>query len=51
VLDVHLPSFKEGEWLLKNLPKRGLFFKAWFDPQVYDIMPTGFPGSEIWLPT
>jgi len=51
VLDVHLASVKEGEWLLENLPKRGLFFKAWFDPEVYDTMPIDFPGSEIWLPT
>jgi len=50
ILDVHLPNLKEGEWLLDNLPKNGLFFKAWFDYEIYKNLPDDFPGRKIWLP-
>lgn len=50
ILDVYLPNLKEGEWLLDNLPKNRLFFKAWFDYEIYTNLPDDFPGREIWLP-
>lgn len=50
ILDVYLPNLKEGEWLLDNLPKNRLFFKAWFDYEIYTNLPDDFPGRKIWLP-
>jgi len=50
ILDVHLPNLKEGEWLLDNLPKNRLFFKRWFDYEIYTNLPDDFPGRKIWLP-
>ncbi len=50
ILDVYLPNLKEAKWLLDNLPKKGLFFKAWFDHGIYTNLPDDFPGKKIWLP-
>lgn len=50
ILDVHLPNLKEGEWLLDNLPKNRLLFKAWFYYEIYTNLPDDFPGKKIWLP-
>ena len=49
ILDVYLLNLKEGEWLLDNLPKNRLFFKAWFDYEIYNNLPDDFPGRKIWL--
>ena len=50
ILDVYLPNLKEAKWLLDNLPKKRLFFKAWFDYEIYINLPDDFPGRKIWLP-
>ena len=49
ILHVHLPCVEEGEWLLTQLPKRGLCFDAQLDLSDYEALPAGFPGSETWL--
>jgi len=49
ILDVSLPSLEEGEWLLGQLPQRGLSFNAWYEPPVWEALPEGLPGSELWL--
>jgi hypothetical protein len=50
ILDVYLTNLQEGKWLLDNLPKKGLFFKAYFDYEIYSNLPNGFPGKKIWIP-
>ena len=49
ILDVNLPSFEEGEWLLAQLPQRRLCFHTMFDPSVYEALPEDTPGRETWL--
>jgi hypothetical protein len=49
VLDVHLPSYEEGEWLLAQLPQRRLCFNALYDVEVFETLPDDLPGSEVWL--
>ena len=49
ILDVSLPSREEGEWLLAQLPQRGLAFNAWYEPPVWETLPDDLPGSETWL--
>jgi hypothetical protein len=49
ILDIYLPSLEEGDSLLKQLPQRGLFYKLWVDPAVYDSLPADYPGTDLWL--
>jgi hypothetical protein len=49
ILDVNLPSFEEGEWLLAQLPDSRICFNAQFEPFIYEALPTGVPGGETWL--
>ena len=49
ILDIYLPSLEEGDSLLKQLPQRGLFYKLWVDPTVYDSLPDDYPGTDLWL--
>jgi hypothetical protein len=49
ILDVYLPSLEEGDRLLEQLPQRGLFYKLWVDPAVYDSLPDDYPGTDLWL--
>lgn len=49
ILDVHPPSLEEAEWLLAQLPTRGLCWHAHYDPEVYDSLPPDVPGGDAWL--
>ena len=49
VLDLSLPSQEEGEWVLEQLPRQGLFFNTWFEPPLWEALPEGVAGSELWL--
>jgi hypothetical protein len=49
VLDVHLPSYEEGEWLLAQLPRERLCFNALYDTEVFEALPDDLPGSKSWL--
>jgi hypothetical protein len=49
ILDVKLPSYEEGEWLLAQLPQRRLCFHPLFDLSVYEALPEDTPGRETWL--
>ena len=49
ILEANFPSLAESEWLLSQLPKRGLYFNSWFVPEVYEALPASLPGSEVWL--
>jgi len=49
ILDVYLPSLEQGDRLLERLPQRGLFYKLWVDPAVYDSLPYDYPGTDLWL--
>ncbi len=48
-LDVNLPSYEEGEWLLARLSKGRLCFNALYEPSVFDALPADAPGREVWL--
>jgi hypothetical protein len=48
-LDVNLPSYDEGEWLLARLSKGRLCFNALYEPAVFDALPADAPGREVWL--
>lgn len=48
VLDVNLPSYEEGEWLLAQLPKRRLCFNALYESAVFDALPADASGREVW---
>ena len=50
-LDVAFPSLEESDWLLEQLPRRGLCFNAGFDLRVWASAPTNLPGRETWLLT
>jgi hypothetical protein len=50
MIDVYLPNLEEYRWLLDNLPKKGLFFRAMFDYDIYTTLPEDFPGKQIWIP-
>ena len=47
--DVYLPNLEECEWLLDNLPKKGLFFRTFFDYEICSNAPDDFPGKKIWI--
>ena len=49
VLDLSLPSQEEGEWVLEQLPRQGLFFNTWFEPPLWEALPEGVAGSELWM--
>jgi hypothetical protein len=49
ILDVKLPSYEEGEWLLAQLPQRRLCFHPLFDLSVYEALPEDTPGRDTWL--
>lgn len=49
ILDVHPPSFEEAEWLLAQLPTRGLCWHAHYGPEVYESLPPDVPGRDGWL--
>jgi hypothetical protein len=48
VLDVNLPSYEEGEWLLAQLPQQRLCFNALYEPAVFDALPANAAGREVW---
>jgi hypothetical protein len=47
-LDVYLPSYEEGEWLLAQLPTRRLCFNAMYQAADFDALPPDAPGTEAW---
>jgi hypothetical protein len=47
-LDVYPPSYEEGEWLLAQLSKRRLCFRALYESAVYDALPADASGREVW---
>jgi len=49
ILDVKLPSYEEGEWLLAQLQQRRLCYHPLFDLSVYDALPEDTPGRQAWL--
>jgi hypothetical protein len=49
VLDLSAPSWEESEWVLDQLPRRGLCFNAKFDPAVFETLPPEAPGREAWV--
>ena len=48
-LDPNFPSLEEAEWMLGELPHRGLCFNARFDPQAFAELPAGLAGSRAWV--
>jgi hypothetical protein len=49
ILDLSLPSREEGEWVLEQLPRQGLFFNSWYEPPIWETLPDDLAGSELWL--
>ena len=49
ILDVHLPSLEEAEWLLGQLPNRGLCWHPLYDPEIYDKLSPSEVGHETWI--
>lgn len=49
ILDVNFPSWEEAESVLAELSPRGLCFNARFEPKVFETLPAGLPGSDVWL--
>jgi len=48
ILDLSLPSLEEGEWVLAQLPHRGLSFNNWYEPPIWETLPDGLPGNTLW---
>jgi len=52
ILDIAPPNvetLEDYEGLLAQLPQRGLCVRVGFEAPVYEALPAGFPGREIWL--
>jgi hypothetical protein len=48
LLDVNFPSWEEAEWVVDELPHRGLNVNARFAPEVYEQLPVDLPFSETY---
>jgi len=49
MVTVHPASIEDGEWLLAQLPTRGLCYADSYDQEVYETLPSDTPGRRIWL--
>ena len=49
ILDVNFPSLEEAEWVISELPHRGLDVNARFAPEVFDTLPEDTPRNERYL--
>jgi hypothetical protein len=49
ILDVNFPSWEEAEWVLAELPHRGLNVNARFVPRVFEQLPPDVPAAERYL--
>jgi len=45
----YLDGLADYEALLAQLPRRGLFLRASFEPADYAALPEDFPGRRVWL--
>ena len=46
ILDVNFPSLEEADWVLRELPHRGLDLNARFSPETLAEQPAGDPASK-----
>lgn len=49
ILDVNFPSLEEAEWVLAELPHRGLDLNARFSPETLPVLPDGDPAGETYF--
>jgi len=49
ILDVNFPSLEEAEWVLGELPHRGLDMNARFAPEVVAKIPSDNPAAVMYL--
>jgi len=48
-LDANFPTWEESQWVLEQMPRRGLCFNPRFDHETFAGLPAGLPGSQTWI--
>jgi len=49
IVDANFPSYRESEWMLDQLPRRGLCFNARYAPETMGALLPDAPGREMWI--